>query len=594
MKDYIRGMRKCLRIGGFIAVALGIGGCLPFGQGTHYSIDGLAGMPEAQSYVQAILDDRLAEDIDAEEGSEDFARAEAYREETIAADLRKAMKAKGYYEAEVDYADDEDAPLSGVYRITPGPLYTIKSITVEPEDVAGMFDVTGVSEGDPLEAEAVLRAQAELYKQVQKDRCYFSLDVSHAVVLDQETQTAALTYTALRGDEAKLGPVIFEGQESVKVSYLNKLVPWKAGDCFRRAKIETLKTRLLESGLFARAESVLPEAVPEDGSVPVTIVLKERAQRSVKAGLNYYTDTGLGVLLGWEHRNLFGAAETLEIEANINQIEQGLNYSFTKPFFLRKDQSLEIDGELSTEDSDAYEATTFDTALWLHRDFSRKSSGSVGVAFSLSEIDDGFDEETYGLVSFPVGLAYDSRDDALDPHKGWLLTGDVEPFVDAFGNSDPFTKLQAGARTYFNLAEDPDLVLAVRGKVGSIIGDESADIPATERFYAGGGGSVRGFGYQEVGPYANGEPAGGRSLVTGSGELRWRLENNFGAVAFVDAGSVSESSSPDFDNFSVGAGVGVRYFTGFGPLRFDVAVPLNRRDEVDQNYQFYISIGQAF
>jgi translocation and assembly module TamA len=190
---------------------------------------------------------------------------------------------------------------------------------------------------------------------------------------------------------------------------------------------------------------------------------------------------------------------------------------------------------------------------------------------------------------------YDTRNDTLDPQKGWYLTGGARPYFDALGESDPFTKLEAGARTYMHFSDAPDLTVALRGNIGSIVGSDTADIPATERFYAGGGGSVRGFGYQEVGPKdAEGDPSVGRSLVTGAVELRTKFTNSIGGVAFVDAGSVSDSAQPDFDRFSIGAGVGVRYYTGFGPLRFDIAVPLNEKEDLDQAYQFYISIGQAF
>jgi translocation and assembly module TamA len=138
-------------------------------------------------------------------------------------------------------------------------------------------------------------------------------------------------------------------------------------------------------------------------------------------------------------------------------------------------------------------------------------------------------------------------------------------------------------------------VLAGRTAVGSIVGEPRSDIPANLRVYAGGGGSVRGFGYQLAGELDDDDkPIGGRSLVELGGEVRVRITESIGVVAFVDAGTVYSSATPDFsETLRVGAGPGLRYFSPIGPLRLDVGFPLNPRDS-DDTWQLYISIGQAF
>lgn len=581
-----------------LACLIFLGGCSLFGgEDTHYAIEGAEGDAALKTYLDSILADRLKTEIDEDKDSPDFGRAESYREQSIAGDLLAALKAKGYYDGRVRFHDEEnEKTFSGAYRVRAGALYTVSAITVEPAAFHDQFDFTLIDQSMPLEAERVLLAQAHLYRAVQKDKCYFAMDVTHEVVLDKQNKTAALTYKVEIGPEAEFGRAIFTGMTSVEQAYLQKLVPWREGDCFRREKIETLKTKLLESGLFSTAESTMPDAPDEDRRVNVTMRLKERAHRSVKLGANYYTDTGPGIVMGWEHRNFFGQAEKLAAELEISQIEQSLGFDFTKPFFLRDDQSLNINSELRLQQTDAYDEMALDIGAKLNRQFSRKFSGATGLALTLTEIsEEGKEDKTYGLVSFPTSVVYDSRDDQLNPQKGWYLTGGVRPYFDALGESDPFTKLEAGARTYWHFSDTPDLTLALRADLGSIIGSTTTNVPATERFYAGGGGSVRGFGYQEVGPQdEKGDPTGGRSLATGSVELRTKFTDTMGAVAFIDAGSVSDSAQPDFDNLAVGAGLGFRYYTGFGPIRFDVAVPLNQRDELEQTYQFYISIGQAF
>lgn len=578
------------------AALLGLSGCVPDNlQTTHYEINGADRMPEVKQYLEKILDERVAENLDYEADSEEFKRMETLREQTIVNDLTRAMKAKGYYDASVVYDDNEDKSLTGTYSVQPGSLYIVSDISVEPELVEKVFDYELMNVGYPLKASDVLAAQQQLYESVQKDKCYFSLHVGHSVVLDRDSKTAALQFNVEAGPQAKLGNVNFVGQKSVRDSFLQKMVPWKNGDCFRREKIRTLQNTLLETGLFARVDEKLSEQPNENDVVDVTIDLKERVHRSVKAGLSYYTDEGAGVTLGWEHRNFRGAGEKLETRFKISQINQSFDTGFVKPFFIRKDQTFEMTTGLRRRDTDAFEENALNLGGNISRKFSKRSSGSVGSELTFSEVTDENGTEEFGLLSFPINVTYDNRDNALDPHKGFYLTGGVEPFYDVLGKSDPFNKLEAGARTYFDLGDTPDLVLALRINAGSIVGGgATSDIPATERFYAGGGGSIRGYGYQNVGPSVGGDPTGGRSVVTGAAELRAKLTTTLGGVAFVDGGSISDSAVPDLDKLSFGAGVGVRYYTDFGPLRFDVAVPLNEKKDLDQNYQFYISIGQAF
>jgi|TARA_R110002126_G_scaffold279836_1_gene426918 translocation and assembly module TamA len=593
-------LKNCyfLKISALLVGVLALSGCfksvLPFSQNTDYKIVGLEADKAVQSYAQKIITERLAESIAYEEGTQDFERAETVREETIAADLLKALKARGYYGAKVVYHDDEAESLKGVYDVKAGDMYTVSSLSITPENARQHFDFTIIDEGEPLKALPVLNAQNKLYEAAQKDQCYFSLNVEHSVILDEVNKTGALSYAVEMGPSATFGAVTFEGQRSVKDSYLREFISWKEGECFRQEKISALRTKLLETGLFVRADAALPAAPNETGVVPVTIQLKERVHRSVKAGVSYYTDEGAGVTLGWEHRNIFGGGEKLETALNINQINQSVDANFIKPFFLRKDQSLEMNSALRQQDTDAYEETAFDLGAGLKRQLNKRLSASTGIQLTFSEITDEDDTQTYGLLSFPNSILFDNRDNPLDPHRGWQLKAGIEPFYDVLGESDPFAKFEAGARTYIDFGTTSDLVLALRANLGSIVGASSDNIPATERFYAGGGGSVRGFGYQEVGPVDGGDPTGGRSAVTGATELRLKFTQTLGGVAFIDGGSVSESAAPDFDNLSFGAGLGFRYYTDFGPLRFDVAVPLNEKENLDQNYQFYISIGQAF
>jgi translocation and assembly module TamA len=204
-------------------------------------------------------------------------------------------------------------------------------------------------------------------------------------------------------------------------------------------------------------------------------------------------------------------------------------------------------------------------------------------------------KNTYGLLSFPGFLTYDTRDDVLDTRKGIYANVNVTPYTETFGDGGQFIKTQAVGQTYLssNVATSPTLALKLAG--GSISGGEGSDIPSDLRFYAGGGGSVRGYGYQTLGPRQNNTPVGGNSFITASVEGRLRFTEDLGGVIFADAGNVYDSSTPKTGtNLYSSAGIGVRYFTAIGPLRADVAIPLNGEEIGAPAYGLYISIGQSF
>ena len=188
-------------------------------------------------------------------------------------------------------------------------------------------------------------------------------------------------------------------------------------------------------------------------------------------------------------------------------------------------------------------------------------------------------------------LGYDRSNSLLDPTSGFRLTGRVNPEASLGNGTDFYLRNQIDGSVYYEAGGS--FVLAGRTRVGSLFGIPRDALAPSRRFYAGGGGSVRGFGYQELGPRdALNVPLGGRSLAEFAVEGRYRF-GNYGAVAFVDAGQVYESQFPGFNDLRFGVGIGGRVYTNFGPVRLDVATPIDRR-EGESKISVYVSIGQAF
>lgn len=548
----------------------------------RYEVVGIDDGDPIKTYVTSIVANGVAS-MPKDQGGVDFSQ------ESLRIDVLKAVRSKGYYDTIVTFVDGD----VGTYNVIAGDITRIKSVTIIPDIYTGRLSELSVFDGDPLDSSVVLSAQSDLYNALQVDNCAFDLSVAHKVILDPSTRMAELVFYVEKGINSSFGDVSFTGSQSVNQDYLRHMIPWRSGDCFRHDLIASLRNSIMDTGLFDDVNVKLPEMAGEINVIPVEFILKEKLQRSVRAGVSYYTNEGPGAVIGWEHRNFLGAGEVFNADLALSLRDQSLDVKLSKPHFLRKNQSLVFKSSLNREDTDAYENLGIEAGIGIKRSVSKYVSAHIGGDLKITRInEDGVDTENYALFSPYASLLYDSRDNVLDPRSGMVLNTSLHPFIDVLGQSNPFLRAKIGVQSYYNINDKA--VLAGRLNVGSIIGANTNDIPATERFYAGGGGSVRGFGYQEVGPFDDGDPKGGRSLVEGSVEARFKVSDTLGAVFFVDAGQVGDKVSPNFDNLSVGTGVGLRYYTDFGPIRFDIGVPISGKDNTDKNYQIYISIGQAF
>lgn len=553
----------------------------------QYSVSGIDNKEELKTYIESVIETGREEELAEDE-------EQAYRDETIRLSVLKALRSRGYYAADVRFTDQTiEEEEKGLFDVTTGKRAIISSIQVSPRQFQEYKDRISIKSGDPLSAEKVLAAQAKLYQTIEKESCAYNLNVSHRVGLDQQTYEADIIFEIEKGKDAQFGALTFSGGDTVEREYINKVITWKEGSCFKHSKIDSVKEKLLSTGLFSRVEAVLPKDAKNADVIPVELSLRERAPRTVSVGVSYYTDEGVGLTLGWEHRNLFGQGEKFNADLSLSMLEQTLEGTMSKPYFMRNDQTLNVNSFIKREDTDAYESFGTGAGFDVKRQFNKNLSASVGADVELTRIkEENETTDNFALFSPNASVTYDSRDDELDPHEGVLAKFSVVPTVDMFGESNPYVTNKLTAQSYYEVHKK--LVLAGRINVGSIVGSNAESLPVSKLFFAGGGGSVRGFGYQEVGPFEDGDPQGGRSLIETSVELRYKATDTLGAVAFVDMGEVDDKILPSLENPSIGAGLGFRYYTDFGPLRFDVGVPLSGDENTDENFQVYISIGQAF
>lgn len=533
--------------------------------------------------------------------------------------LLSALRSLGYYDGDVRFRiEDAEAALAAegpealagprarlVYEVAPGERYLFGEVRIALEGEGSGFArptrrELGLRPGEPATAAAVLDAEQKLLRAARQDGRALARIGDRDAVIDRDTHTMDVTIRMSPGRRLDYGAIVFEGDEGISERFLRRRVPVRTGERYDPDELVAARESLAETGLFTTIRTEPAEATDAEGRLPVTFELHQRKHRSLGAGVGFRTDEGPNINLFWEHRNFFGAGERLRTDLELSAIRQGLSATFRKPDVGARRQNLLADGSIGRENTDAFKTEAIAAGIGLERQFSRQLLGSLGLAYRFARIEDKADPEKeddfFGLVSLPAKLDWNFADDPLNPTRGGRLALDATPFLDTLDPGTRFFRSRLVHTRYVPVWGKDQVILALRGAVGSLVGVDREDVPADERFYAGGGGSVRGIGFQQAGPLDDKErPLGGRSLLELNAELRFHLTDSIGLVTFLDAGSVYESVLPQpADHMRYGTGAGVRYFTPIGPLRVDVGVPLDRNPEVDDPFQLYISIGQAF
>ena len=515
-----------------------------------------------------------------------FARAER-------ATLKKLLRAKGYHQAEVGFTLEGDQV---VYRAVSGPIYRIRRLSYRiPRDVRWPpgADI-GIAVGQPLEARAVLDAQQRFRNLLGRHNCLLDIDAGYTALLDNDEHMAELEFYVEPSEQVVFNQFTLTGLSDIEEDFLRRKIKIEPDQCFSRRDLEKARLALLQSNLIASVNQIVKD--PVDGKVDIEFNLTERNHRSIKAGVGYSTDERGIVSFGWEHRNLLHAGQKFTIDTRLSEVLQNVDGRLTLPEFGHPDQTLEFFGELNREVRDAYQAESLLGGAVLTRYLTPEVSVSGGVQLKLSSILDGDDRDEYTLLSWPFTTTWNTTGDLLDPRKGWVLTGQVIPYTDLLNVGTRFVKTILSGSTYYTeerLAGSP--TFALRASAGAMNGATLLSIPADERYFSGGGGSVRGYPYQSLSEYSEGDPVGGRSFMEVSLETRLHHGRNWGTVLFTDGGYAFPSNVPTRDSELLwSAGFGLRYFTTVAPLRVDIGWPLQRREGLDDPFQLYISIGQAF
>ncbi len=537
--------------------------------------------------------------------------------------LQAAMRSFGYYAASVAVcidgqpADDPGVPdalaakpagqaAAVTVTVERGPLFHLRRVTVEGPVAAADRAKLGIAPGDPAVASKVLAAQGSLLAALQGTGHPLAKVSDPDAVETPGEHVIDITFHADPGPRVDLGAITVNGLKVTNDRYVRRRLLVHPGELYDPAAIERARQDLAASGVFSSVNAAVPNQLAPDGTIPLAFTVAERPRHAIAFNVAYSTDTGILGGATFTYRNVFGNAETLtfgaaltqaEVNAAIQQPGYDFNVTFTQPDWRRPDQSLTWNAAYLKENLYAYSRSAELAGVTLSRKLTNQVSASVGVSGVQEQVIQQGVTQSYELAQLPLGLTYDSTgpDGLFNPTHGVKGNLEVTPTEPFGGISSFFTLVLLTGSTYVNLAAaDGRSVIAVRGTVGSSLGATTFQIPPDQRFYAGGSGTIRGYAYQAAGPQFPGyRPIGGSSLTAGTVEYRQRFGQSFGAAAFIDAGQVGAGSAPFAGTLFEGVGVGGRYYTSIGPIRVDVAVPLQKRRK-DQIAQLYIGLGQAF
>ena len=516
------------------------------------------------------------------------------------------------------------APAPVIIKVDPGPLFKLRSVRVvnalgvEFSEAELPQRSVGLKAGDPAVGSEIRAAETRIINYFRKEGRPLAKIQSIAPVVDHAQNVMDVTVTAAPGPIAPFGEATINGPQTFDPAIVRSFLYIYPGDPYSPAAVADARNSIREIPAVGGVRITEGTALDPYGRLPYRIDVEDRLPYAIGASVKYSTTNGPEGQVYWEDRNVFGGAERLRLQASVfyappwfiasqslrnfspDDIGGRISASFLKPALWGTTNDLLIDAlaeKISTSGAGfvGYQAEDTDVTASLRHRFNQNFWVQAGLEAQKGDATDALGTVNYTLVGVPVSANFDTTDSKLDPTRGVRVNVSAVGFGTFLGSSLDLVQAKAGASAYYSIDADSRYVLAGRVAAGAMGGPQLDEIPANWRFYAGGGGSVRGYAYNELGPTVFwGAVVGGKSLFDASAELRVKVTDTIGVVPFFDIGNAFASNFPNFDqHLFTAAGLGLRYYTSVGPIRLDVAFPLERHAGTGP-VAVYVSIGQSF
>lgn len=520
-------------------------------------------------------------------------------------DLLKVLRAFGYYDAEITYKvamNGEDRAhvtmrvyLGAQYKIGAYDIFSGGSEDKKLLACGGKLtpESLGVALGSPAFSPNIVNAELNILNKLSECGYPLASVEKRKVVVDMQTKKVDAFTSVNEGPLSKFGPVNILGLKKVKEAFILKRIDWQEGQTYSSLNTEETQKRLLNSNLFSSVMISHEEEVNEKGELPITLRVSESKHRQVSLGPFYATVDGPGGMFSWTHRNLRGMGESINLNGEFSKRYLTGIVTYKKPDFFRLDQTYRLIGQIEKLNIHAYNAFIYRGVNYFDKKIGPRKNISIGLQVQHLNVTDSANNGTYLFLDFPMIARYNNANDIMNPTRGFSIV--YQPhFYKSLEKSVSFIKQRLTTCFYIPLIKK-NLTFAARMQCGSIAGAKQDEVPLPILFLGGSEDDLRGYRYLTVSPLDHkNRPLGGRSAIFLTAETRLRM-GDFGIVPFGDFGTVSFKEMPTVnEKWYKSVGVGLRYYTSFGPLRFDVGFPLDRRKKIDHAFRFYASIGQTF
>ncbi|WP_242651066.1 autotransporter assembly complex protein TamA [Yoonia tamlensis] len=529
--------------------------------------------------------------------------------------LLTALYAQGYYGGQISITVDgveaaNIAPLAApaqisqvVINVVPGPRFTFGDVAIAPLP-AGAELPQDLGPRQPARSGEIAAAVAGGIDSWRDQGHAMAAVTSQRITARHADEKLDVAIALDAGPLVRFGDLAVTGNQDVRQARIVQIAGLPTGDTYAPAEIAAAERRLRRTGAFDSVAMTQADDLIAGNILPMTVQLDESKPRRFGFGLEVSSIEGLTVSSFWLHRNLLGGAERLRVDgevAGINGETGGTDYSlrasFNRPASYGPDTDFFITSELSREDEPDYLTDKFAIETGFSRMLSDDLTVRAGVGLLTAREETEFGTRDYTLFTLPLDATYDRRDSDTNAKSGFYIDVSATPFI-SLGDDLNGARIYGDARGYLSFGEDQDLTLAARLQLGSVAGADVTQAPADYLFYSGGGGTVRGQPYKSLGIETwNGSEfvtSGGTSFAGAQLEARYNIREKIALVGFYDIGQVGDTALPfETGDWHAGAGVGLRYDTGIGPIRLDIATQASG-DDAGQDVQVYIGIGQAF
>lgn len=507
----------------------------------------------------------------------------------------RALRPFGYYRSRSQY--QVNATNSGSYvvlvEIVAGdPVRVTRRDVLVQGAGAGEKRLTDLVAAFPLRPGDVLdqgayEAAKSLLKATALDLGYLDATFSrHSLAINPQAGSCEVDLLLETGNRYRFGAVTISGAPDYPADKLQRYLSFKAGEPFSHAELGETQLNFLNTDAFREVLITPRKDLAREDTVPVTVQLTANPRHRLRPGVGYATDSGFRVSLRYDNRNLFNWGHQFRADLDLGETRQSVSatYAIPKPDDLSSQTLLKIGYE--REIPETYESRTAFTEVERLKGFGEDRVGSVYLRFQREDYIVASEHEIARLVIPGVRWRVTDYDDPQRPTKGYAYRLEVRGTHQALGSDTSLLQLIGGASAMLPLPGP--FAQYFHLDTGTTWQDDPFnEVPASMRFFAGGDNSVRGYGYETLGPVdANGEVIGGRNLLTAGTDFEWAIGEEWGVTAFYDIGNAFDSWV-DFELMQ-GAGIGLRRYTVVGPVRLDLARQINVEDPA---WRVHVAIG---